>query len=36
MYAESYKFYANLKTTRDIQNSDDGYIDNIILDEAED
>lgn len=31
--AESHKFYENLKTAEDIQNSDDEYIDNIPLDE---
>lgn len=33
MKAEAHKFYENLKTTEDIQNSEDEYIDNIPLDE---
>lgn len=36
MKEESRKFYENLKTDEDIQNSEDEYIDNIPLDEAED
>jgi len=35
MKEESRKFYENLKTDEDIQNSEDEYID-IPLDEAED
>lgn len=36
MKTESHKFYENLKTTEDIQNSANEYIDNITLDAAED
>lgn len=36
MEEESHKFYENLKTKEDIQDSEDEYIDNIPLDEAED
>lgn len=35
MKVEFHKFYRNLKTSEDIPNSDDEYIENIPLDEAE-